>query len=58
MNKEEYAKLNYLLAKIKYELVKILYNQNVSNKTRTTTERQIKMIEEISKICIIGDSNE
>lgn len=55
MNKEEYAKLHYLLAKMKYEEYKSLISENLSPKTKQNIKEMISCIEKIEKICIIEE---
>ena len=55
MSKEEYAQLNYLLAKIKYELNKMSVHTEHNSKTYQSIKEEIKAIELVSKICILDD---
>ena len=57
MNKEEYAIMNYLLGKIRYELIKMKFQVEENSKSYQQIEKELKDIENVSKICIIGDSN-
>lgn len=59
MNKEEYAQLHYLLAKIKYEEVSTLMSSNISDKAKNIIKDIISAVEKIEKVCILdGSSNE
>ena len=49
MDKEEYAELHYLLAKLKYCLAEMQINSNHKN----LFDKQIDEINDICKICII-----
>lgn len=54
MNKEEYAYLHYLLAKIKYEEMETLCtSNNLTDRAKSTIKDIINAIEKIEKTCIL-----
>lgn len=53
MNKEDYAKLHYLLAKLKYELSITMFECNSDSKYAKQLKRQIEEIDDIMKIFIV-----
>lgn len=55
MNKKEYSYFHYLLAKMKYDLVKQLQYEQLNKNMQERNKKIIKYIEEIEKIIIIGD---
>lgn len=57
MNKEEYAMLHYLLAKVKYDLSKDLVTMS-NKKARDKNTTLINDINEIEKLCMVDDENE
>lgn len=57
MNKEEYAMLHYLLAKVKYDLAKDLVTMS-NKKARDKNTTLINDINEIEKLCMVDDENE
>lgn len=52
MNKEEYAKLNYLLTKLKYTLLKELYTVCPAKQQKEII-KTIKEIDDIGKVMIV-----
>jgi hypothetical protein len=53
MNKNEYADLHYLLAKLKYELSITMLECDVNSKYAKQLKRQIEEIDDIMKIFIV-----
>ena len=53
MNKNEYADLHYLLAKLKYELEIILLESDANSKYAKQVRTQIGEIDDIMKIFIV-----
>lgn len=53
MNKQDYAELHYLLAKLKYELEIILLESDANSKYARQIRTQIGEIDDIMKIFII-----
>ena len=55
MNKEEYAMLHYLLAKLRYELEISLMECDCNSKYAKQLRNQIEKLNEVSKIFIIDN---
>lgn len=53
MNKEEYAQLNYLLAKLRYEALDVINNQHISEETYNTYTKLAEKIYYIQKFMFI-----
>lgn len=53
MNKNEYANLHYLLAKLKYELEMVLMEIDANSKYAKQVRTQIEEIDDIMKIFIV-----
>ena len=55
MDKEEFAKLHYYLAKMKYELFNCMLTSN-SEKVKNDFRKNIRAIERIEKIMFVNSS--
>lgn len=53
MNKEDYAQLHYLLAKLKYELLMDCYECDSASDYVKQLEKQVEAIDEIMKVFIV-----